>query len=75
MDKPSITETEQDLLMRAWFQYAQDANLKRNTQARAKAMVAFFSGAQALAQMQGKELGPRIVAPIMLGGREPQPKA
>jgi hypothetical protein len=46
---------------------------KPSTKRRAEFSVAYYSGVQAALNVLGHEPGARIVAPLMLGGREPEP--
>lgn len=63
---------ETDTLIRAWYQYAKDANLPEKGKKRDAHMIAFFSGVQAFAHLRFVELSPRITAPLMFGLREPK---
>lgn len=66
-----ITVEQHNAIVAHFNNLAAQLGAKVNTKRRAEAMIAYYSGVQVALAAVGYEAGARIVAPIMLGGREP----
>jgi len=68
-----ITGEQHNWIVAHFNNLATQMGAKVNTRRRAEAAIAFYAGVQGALAIVGYEAGPRIVAPLMLAGREPKP--
>jgi hypothetical protein len=68
-----LTTEAHNALVATFNQIAAELSAKPGTKRRAELAVFYYAGVQAALIEVGYAAGPRIVAPLMLAGREPQP--